>query len=109
MQGDPSKGVVTGTEMKEKFSDKFEVIGKMSEVQVKLHINTDVTPVAQKGHHITFYLREALDKELDSLLERDFIEPAEGANSWISPLVVVLKPKRINICLYNRAANVEIE
>ena len=51
-----------------------------------------------------------MEEELNSLLEQDIIEPAEGATPWISPIVVVPKKEnKIRLCVDMRVANTAIE
>ena len=57
----------------------FEGIGKYSKEKVKLHIKKEVKAVTQPHRHQPFHTRELLEEELNSLLEQDIIEPAEGA------------------------------
>jgi len=49
-----------------------------------------------------------VEKEIQTLLEQDIIEPVEGPTKWISPIVTPIKPNdpsKICICADMRAAN----
>ena len=73
------------------FDDLFHGIGKMKDVQVKLHVDPNVKPVAQKHRRVPFHLREKLEKELDRLEQAGIIEKVNSATEWVSPLVIAPK------------------
>ena len=53
-------------------------------------------------------LRTAVEKEINLWLEQDVIEEAEGPTPWVSPIVVVEKPKqpgKVRICVDMREGN----
>lgn len=91
------------------YEDRFVGIGKMKDVQVKLHINPEVKPAQQNTRRVPFHLRDAVEEELERLQRLDIIEPAEGPTPWVSPIVVVHKAKGVRICLDSRAINQAIE
>ena len=74
------------------FDEVFHGIGKMKGVKVKLHVDPDVKPVAQKHRRVPFHLREKLEKELERLEQAGIIEKVDTATDWVSPLV--LTPKK---------------
>jgi hypothetical protein len=59
----------------------------------KLHIDPNVKPVAQPERRIPFHIREKVTHVLDNLTKQGIIEPCSGPTPWVSPLVVVPKPK----------------
>ena len=69
----------------------FIGVGKLKDTEIKLHIDENVTPIAQPLCRVPFQIRKALDIALDELKDSDIIEPAIGATPWVSPLVF-LKP-----------------
>ena len=75
----------------------------------ELHINEDVTPVAQSVRRLPFGLRNKVDEKLDELLDIGTIEEVLEATptTWVSPLVVVPKAdgKDIRVCVDMRRAN----
>ena len=86
----------------------FEGIGKLKEFQVKLHIDDGLPPVAQRHRRIPFHQRQKVTSELIELEKNDIIERVDGPTPWVSPIVVVPKPKRpgeVRICVDMRAAN----
>jgi hypothetical protein len=95
------------------YSDRFTGIGKMANTQVKLHINSNVTPIQQKLRRIPFHLRPKVEEELERLEKLDIIEKAEGPTSWISPVVIVPKSSspepQVCLCLDSKAINTAID
>lgn len=92
----------------DKYPSVFSGIGKLKNVEIDLHIDESIPPVAQRHRRIPFQQRKMVEKELDSLLASDVIERAEGPTPWVSPIVVVPKPKRpgeVRICVDMRQAN----
>ena len=69
-------------------------LGKMKNVEVKLHIDVSVSPVHQTHRRISFHQRKCLEACLESLLQQDIIEPAVGPTPWMSPVVLVPMPKQ---------------
>ena len=84
----------------------FEGIGKLKGVEVKLHIDTKVPPVAQKARRIPFHLRKKVEHELKILEEQHIIERVDGPTPWVSPLVLIPKKSgEVRICVDMRRAN----
>lgn len=73
------------------YKDCFKGLGKLTDYNLKLHIDSEVTPVAQKMYTIPLSLREKVSDKLDELNSLDVIEKAEGPLLLVSPVVV--KPK----------------
>ena len=84
----------------------FSGIGKLKGVEVKLHIDPDVKPVAQQARRIPFHLRKKVEKELETLEQQGIIEKVDGPTPWVSPLVVIPKKNGdVRICVDMRMAN----
>ncbi|GFN79603.1 retrovirus-related pol polyprotein from transposon opus, partial [Plakobranchus ocellatus] len=95
----------------DEFSDVFSGLGKLQDHKVKLHIDETIQPVAQKYRRIPFHIRKQLDKHLNKEEEMGVIEKATGPTPWVSPLVIVPKPKNpdeIRVCVDMRAPNTAI-
>lgn len=88
-----------------KYPQLFEDVGKSKDYEVKLHINPEVQPVAQKVRKMPYGLRDKVEVEINSLLEQGIIEPAQGPTSWVSPVVVVPKGSGVRLCVDMRRAN----
>ena len=84
----------------------FEGIGKLKGIEVQLHIDTKVTPVAQKARRIPFHLRKKVEHELKVLEEQHIIERVNGPTPWVSPLVLIPKKSgAVRVCVDMRRAN----
>ena len=82
-------------------------IGKLKGHHVKLHIDKQVKPVAQRERRIPFALREKAREELDKLEKAGIIEDVTNEPTpWLNPLVIAPKPNgKIRLCLDMRCAN----
>ena len=57
---------------------------------------------------IPFHQRKNLEACVESLLQQDITEPADGPTLWVSPVVLVPKPKQpggVQLCVDMREAN----
>ncbi|CAB4042236.1 Transposon Ty3-I Gag-Pol poly, partial [Paramuricea clavata] len=88
-------------------------IGKLKGHEQKIHINTDVPPVAQTNRRVPFHLHKQLDTWLDDYLQKDIIEPvSDESTDWVSGLVLAPKPRNPNevrVCGDYRQANTAIK
>ena len=84
------------------YSDLFQGIGCFREmntgkkIEVKLEMETDAKPEAQKPRPVPYYLQKPLKDWLDQGVKEEIIfkiVPDGGAIIWCSPLVVQPKPK----------------
>ena len=51
-------------------------------VEVKLHIDQSVPPVAQRARRIPFHMRKEVAKELNQLEQQGIIEKVDGPTPW---------------------------
>ncbi len=58
-----------------KYDKVFHGVGKLTDVQVHLHINKEIKPVVQLTRQIPFAIREKVESELARLQKEDIIEP----------------------------------
>lgn len=86
-------------------------IGKLKDYEVKLHIDKNVPPVAQRERRIPFALREKVNKELEKLERAGIIEDVtDEPTPWLNPLVIVPKSDgTIRLCVDMRCANKAIK
>ncbi|KAK3092457.1 hypothetical protein FSP39_003031 [Pinctada imbricata] len=92
----------------EEYADRFQGIGKIKGVKVKIHVDESVKPTVQPHRRIPFHLRKKVETELKKLEENDIIEKVEGPTPWVSPIVVAQKPKKpdeIRMCVDMRLPN----
>lgn len=92
----------------QQYTHLFQGVGKMRDVEIKLHIDPDVQPVTQPERRIPFHLREKVAAELKRLEENDIIEDATGPTPWVSLIVAAPKPKNPNevrVCVVMRLPN----
>ncbi|XP_038059532.1 uncharacterized protein K02A2.6-like [Patiria miniata] len=100
LNGDKAK------QYQQQFPGVFGGVGKLKTEQVKLHINTSVTPVAQPLRRTPFNLRSRVEQKIRELECLDIIEAVDGPTPWVNPVVVVPKPNcDIRLCLDMRRAN----
>ncbi len=83
--------VNTVTDIQGQYPGLFKGLGKLKDRQLKLTINHQVKPVAQPVRRIPFSLRGKVEKKVRDVLDKDVIEPVEGATGWVSPIVVAPK------------------
>ncbi|XP_015755918.1 PREDICTED: uncharacterized protein LOC107335405 [Acropora digitifera] len=89
-----------------KYPKVFSGIGNLKEYRLKLHVDPEVTPVAQKPRRVPFALREKLTAKVEDLIAKDIVERVDGSTSWVSPVVVAPKSEGdIRLCVDMRKAN----
>ncbi|KAK3092635.1 hypothetical protein FSP39_005203 [Pinctada imbricata] len=95
-------------EILSEYADRFEGMGKVKDVQLKIHIDESIAPIAQQHRRIPFHMRKKVEAELKRLEDLDIIEKVEGPTPWVSPIVVAPKqknPNEIRICVDMRLPN----
>ena len=84
----------------------FKGIGNLKGVEVQLHVDKEVPPIAQRARRIPFHLCKHVEKELAHLEEQGIIEDVEGPTPWVSPLVIIPKKNgEVRLCVDMRMAN----
>ena len=63
----------------------------MKGVQVDLHVDPVIWPVAQPHRRIPFSVRPKLEVELQKLMADDIIEKVDKPSGWVSPVEITLK------------------
>ena len=69
---------VDHSELTTRFNDVFTGIGKLKDFKLKLHIDEQAKPVAQRLPPTAFSLKEKIEKKFDELLRVDITEKVEG-------------------------------
>ena len=58
----------------DKFPKVFEVVGKLKGLQLKIHTDPTIEPVAQKQRKVPFHLQERVEKKIDELIALGIVE-----------------------------------
>ena len=104
--------IITMEKLTKDYPTVFQGIGKLKDYEVKLHIDTSVTPVAQSARRIHFHLRKKVSVELKKLEAQGIIEKVEDLTPWISPSPLVVIPKQngeVHLCIDMRMPNQAIQ
>ena len=62
----------------QEFDKVFHGVANLTDIQVHLHSDKNVTPVVQPTGRIPFALHQKVEHEVESLQENDIIEPSQG-------------------------------
>lgn len=82
---------------------------KVDGFQVKIHIDSSVTPVIQPCRRCPLALEAEVETEIRNMLDKGIIEPVEGPPVWVSPIVPVKKSNgKLRICVDMRVANTAV-
>ena len=89
----------------DEYKEVFEGIGCIrdkntgEEIEVKLEIDPEAIPVAQKPRHVAYHLQQPLKEWLNQGVEEKIFEKVPDGEpiTWCSPLVVQPKPKYTEI------------
>ena len=94
-----------------RFPKVFSGVGKLSGCQLKLHINREVTPMAQKPRRIPYPLEDKVQRKIGELLNLDIIDKVPGPTTWVSPAAIAPKPNKddVRICVDMRRVNEVIQ
>lgn len=86
-------------ELKAKYFPVFEnKVGTIKDVKVDLVLKENSKPVFCKARNVPYALKEAVESELQTLVDNDIIYPVTKS-AWASGIVVVPKPNNgIRIC-----------
>ena len=98
--------------MEQNYPSLFCGIGKLKNLEVKLHIDENIQPVAQAARRIPFHLRKKVSAALRDLEQQGIIEQASVGTStpWVSPVVIIPKPDgTVRLCVDMRMPNCAIK
>jgi hypothetical protein len=91
-------------ELLHEFRDVFSDVPKMTNLGEHNILVTSSEPIRSKPYPVPYAMREAVDKEIDSMIAMGIVEPSTAA--YASPIVVVQKPDGSNrICIDFRKLN----
>ena len=66
-------------------------VGRLKDYEVKLYVDEDVRPIAERRRPVPYHLREKCNKVLDQMEEEGLIEEHHGPAPWISNNVLTPK------------------
>ena len=88
------------------YSGIFEGLGKVNDFEHKITIDPEVKPKSQHLRRIPVSQLEAVNDELDRMLEQDIIEEVTEPSPWVSNLVIVPKKSgELRVCCDLREVN----
>lgn len=62
-------------------------------------IDKNVRPVIHAPRQVPAALRPKIEEELDRMEKLGVVEPTTTPTVWVSPLVMIVKPKKIRLCI----------
>ena len=90
--------VTCSDEYRHKVVDRFPKlwtgIGCIKGVELKLHIDKSVSPVAVRHNRIPFHQQQKIVKEIAKLEAADVIEKVSSPTEWVSRIATPPKPKK---------------
>ena len=77
-----------------KYPENFQGIGKLKDVQVKLHVDEKIKPILASPMPIPYHLQERANNIIQDMISQDVIEehPTDTPAPWISNCVISPKP-----------------
>ena len=105
-------GQMESDKLIQEYPQLFTGVGKLKDFELKLHIDDNVQPVAQRHRRVPFHVRKKVEAELQRLEDSDIIEKVNSPTPWISPIVTPPKPKspeEVRICVDMRCPNTAIK
>ena len=88
------------------YSNIFDGLGKVNDFEHKITIDPAVKPKSQHLRRIPVSQIEAVNNELDRMVEQDFIEGVTEPSPWVSNLVIVPKKSGdLRVCCDSREVN----
>ena len=72
----------------------FQGVGKIKDVEIKLHIDESIPSKSQRHRRTPFHTRKDVESELARLQSHDLIERVTGPTPWVSPIVITLEEER---------------
>jgi len=77
----------------ESYSDIFEGLGAFTEKKYHITLDQEVTPVISPNRRVPFSIIPESKGIIKSLEKRNVIKKINEPTEWVSPLVIVRKPK----------------
>ena len=64
-----------------KYPTVFVGVGELKDYKLKLHVDSEMTPIAQKPRRVPFALREKVTAKVKDLIAKDIVERVNGPTS----------------------------
>ena len=76
------------------YTHNFQGIDKLKNHSVKLHVNTDVKPIATPPRSVPYHLKERASKVIEDMIKQDIVKehPIDEPALWIYNAVIAPKP-----------------
>ena len=78
----PQVNAVSTPDLVDKYKACFKGVGKLTDYQVKIHVNKEVSPVSQHPRRVPFSLREKVESKLHELEQLDIIDKVKEPTPW---------------------------
>jgi hypothetical protein len=87
-------------------------IGKLRDFKAHIYVDRSIRPVQAANRRLPYNIVEAVDRELDCMLEQGVIEEVDRPTAWVSAMHVVPKAKKpgaVRITLDSKQLNKAVE
>ena len=92
----------------EEFKDVFEGLAELTG-EYKIITDETVKPKVHPPRPVPIALRPKIKEKLDEWVQQEVITPVTEPNEWVSSMLAVIKPNKIQICLDPRDLNEAIK
>ena len=74
------------------YTHNFQGIAKLKNHSVKLHVSTDVMPIATTPRSVPYHIKERASKVIEDMIKQDITEehPINKPAPWVSNAVIAL-------------------